>query len=128
MSGRINFAGNWGGIHQPEYRRLAKDEKTGPRYTRVHFAALGYANQIGHAEFGPGELAQVLDIGHGRQADIAANKAVIQAKNAGLVAPESGLRCLVLPHYMFQTGKGTVECHWHGASINDINKVRIRPE
>lgn len=121
MSGRINFAGNWGGIHQVEYRRMASNEKTGPRFTRVHFAALGYANRIGHAEFGPGELAQVLGIGVGRAAD----KAVKQAKDAGLVGKDSGTRCLVLPHTMFQTGKGSAECHYHGASMNDVAKLRL---
>ncbi|WP_199853752.1 hypothetical protein [Plantactinospora sp. BB1] len=114
---RFKFAGDFGAIHQPEYRRMAKDERISPRAFRVHFAALGWANQIGHAEFGPGELAQVLGIGCGRQADKAADKAVTAAKTMGLVLPESGLRCLVLPYTLFQKGKGTVVCNHHRASI-----------
>lgn len=96
---------------------MARDESINPRAFRVMFAALGYANQIGHAEFGPGELAQVLGIGHGRAADKAADKAVAAAKSMGLVGPVAGLRCLVLPTTQFQKGKGTVVCHFHGASI-----------
>lgn len=95
---------------------MAKDDRL-PRAIRVHFAALGYGNRIGHAEFGPGELAQVLDIGHGRAADKAADKAVAAAKALGLVGPDSGLRCLTLPHTLFQKGKGTIECKYHGVGI-----------
>jgi hypothetical protein len=114
---RFKFPGDFGAIHQPEYRRMAKDERINPRAFRVHFAALGWANQIGHAEFGPGELAQVLGIGCGRTADRAANKAVAAAKGMGLVLPESGLRCLALPYTLFQKGKGSLVCKHHGASI-----------
>ncbi|MEU2611815.1 hypothetical protein ABZ570_09565 [Micromonospora sp. NPDC007271] len=117
---RFKFAGNFGAIHQPEYRRMAGDPNINPRAFRVHFAALGWANQIGHAEFGPGELAQILGIGYGRAADLAANKAVTAAKGMNLILPQSGLRCLVLPHTLFQTGKGSVVCKFHGVSINDM--------
>lgn len=96
---------------------MAKDERVGTRAIRVHFAALGWANQIGHAEFGPGELAQLLGIGHGRPADKATAKAIAAAKEVGLVSPESGQRCLVLPSTLFQKGKGSVVCKYHGASI-----------
>ncbi|MGN9917662.1 hypothetical protein [Micromonospora palomenae] len=96
---------------------MARDESINPRAFRVHFAALGWANQIGHAEFGPGDLAQMLGIGYGRAADKAADKAVAAAKSMGLVGPDSGLRCLTLPGTMFQKGKGSVDCKYHGARI-----------
>ncbi|MFJ5542423.1 hypothetical protein [Micromonospora chalcea] len=117
---RFRFAGDFAAIHQPDYRRMARDERVGTRAVRVHFAALGYGNQIGHAEFGPGELAQVLGIGHGRAADKAASKAVDAAKAMGLVGPDSGLRCLTLPTTQFQKGKGSVVCKYHGAAIGQV--------
>ncbi|MFD6640303.1 hypothetical protein ACFWDN_31305 [Micromonospora chalcea] len=121
---RFKFAGNFGAIHQPEYRRMARDENINPRAFRVHFAALGYANQIGHAEFGPGELAQILGIGCGRPADKATDKAVAAAKQMGLILPASGIRCLVLPHSLFQTGKGTTYCRFHGVDIKNLAGTR----
>jgi hypothetical protein len=121
---RFKFAGNFGAIHQPDYKRMAKDENINPRAFRVHFAALGYANRISHAEFGPGELAQILGIGNGRQADKAADKAVAAAKQMGLILPQSGIRCLVLPHTLFQTGKGTTCCKFHGIDIKTLMGVR----
>src|SRR5262249_48543445 len=97
------------------YARMAKDVRH-PRAYQVHFAALAWANRIGHATFGPGELAQVLGIGHGRQANNALSKAIATAKGLGLVAPESGVNCLVLPSTMFQKGgQGTGSCKIHGA-------------
>lgn len=120
---KFRFAGDFAAIHQPDYRRMAKDENISPRHIRVHFAALGYGNQIGHAEFGQGELAQILGVGYGRDADKAAHKAVAAAKALGLVLPESGLRCLVLPHTQFQKGKGTVSCAYHGARIGDVYRT-----
>ncbi|MET9971135.1 hypothetical protein ABZZ80_35865, partial [Streptomyces sp. NPDC006356] len=52
-------------MSQEEYKRRARD----PRFDyahRVEYAAMGWATQIGHAEFPPGELNKILADRDGR--------------------------------------------------------------
>jgi hypothetical protein len=70
---------------------------------------------VGHAEFAEGALASVLagehDQGLTRQA---VQKGIAAAKAMGLIAPESGARCLVLPSHHFQkNGLGSASCRVH---------------
>jgi hypothetical protein len=104
----------WGAVSQFEHRRMAKDERHLLTY-RVYFAALGYANRLGHAEFGQAQLATVLAKKGRPLSRQGVQDAVDRAKSLGLVLPDSGSRCLVLGTWQFQKGgQGTRSCAWHG--------------
>jgi hypothetical protein len=105
----------WGAVSQPECQRMAR-EAAHPLAYRVYFAALGWANRIGHAEFGQGALGRVL-----ANADSQALKpgsvtnAVNRAKVLGLIASTSRTACLALGDWQFQKdGRGSVDCRTHG--------------
>lgn len=118
---RIDFGHgrSWGAVSQVEYRRLARDSRHLHVY-RVHFAALGWANLIGHAEFGQDELRGLLADEAGRlPAPSRVSQAVKGAKDLGLIAGESRARCLVLPHVLFQRGGvGSHGCRTHGIAVS----------
>ena len=93
---------------------MARDERHALNY-RVHFAALGWANRLGHAEFSEGDLARLLAKGGQPLSRQSVGDAVARARVLGLVAPASGVRCLVLGAHQFQKeGQGTRSCRWHG--------------
>ncbi|MFG1993126.1 MarR family transcriptional regulator [Actinoplanes sp. NPDC048988] len=108
----IDFGHNvqWGAINQRHRKRLAEiNDGSLPRWLRVQYAAEGYANRIGHAEFSPGQLGMIL--GTTKQG---VHTAIKEAKRRGLVADISGARCLVLSDGHFQkAGKGTTFCRHH---------------
>lgn len=70
---------------------------------------------MGHAEFAEGALASVLAGEHGQELTRqAVQKGIAAAKAMGLIAPESGARCLVLPSHHFQkNGLGSASCRVH---------------
>ncbi|MGY1633804.1 hypothetical protein ACI784_19045 [Geodermatophilus sp. SYSU D01186] len=112
----INFGPNmpWGGVSQREYQRMARDQRHTLTY-RVYFAALGWANQIGHAEFAEKELNGLLGKGGKPLSRQSLRDAITRATRLDLVLPESGTRCLVLGHWQFQKGwYGTKKCRTHG--------------
>jgi hypothetical protein len=119
---KINFGGNrpWSALSVTEYRRMARDPRHMLVY-RVHFAAIGWANLIGHAEFGPGELSQHLKDEGGKPLNATSLSRVIrQARDLDLVAPSSRARCLVLGHHVFQKERfGTRYCKTHGVKPGD---------
>lgn len=114
---KIGFAPGapWGAISQLDCRAKSRNPLIKPLALRVYFAALGWGNQVGHAEFAEGALASILAGESGqvltRQA---VNKGVAAAKCMGLIGPESGARCLVLPSHHFQkSGLGSASCRVH---------------
>ncbi|WP_433373858.1 hypothetical protein ACQPZX_02730 [Actinoplanes sp. CA-142083] len=113
----INFGRNrpWGALSVMECQRRAKDPRH-PLVYRVHFAAIGWANQIGHAEFGPGELSQHLKDEGGKPLNATSLSRVLgKARDLDLVAPSSQARCLVLAHHVFQKERyGNRYCKTHG--------------
>jgi hypothetical protein len=69
-----------------------------PSWLRVRYAAEGWSNRIGHAEFGSGQLAAILGYDpETPNARSGTSRAIAHAKAHGLIAPESDVRCLVLP-------------------------------
>lgn len=105
----------WGAISQLDCRAKARNPHVKPLALRVYFAALGWSNQLGHAEFAEGALASILAGENGqvltRQA---VQKGMAAARAMSLIAPESGARCLVLPGYHFQkSGMGSASCRVH---------------
>ncbi|MCX9191753.1 hypothetical protein C3Y87_10060 [Carbonactinospora thermoautotrophica] len=116
----MRFAGPWGAISQLEAERQAKNPHITSAGVRVFFAAVARANRIGHAEFGPGELADWL--GSFDRSGVwtpahksTVSKAIAQAKSLELVAKDSSARCLVLSSHVFQkAGRGSFGCKHHG--------------
>ncbi|MFC9081970.1 hypothetical protein ACFTY7_34215 [Streptomyces sp. NPDC057062] len=110
-------------MSQEQYKRRARD----PRFDyahRVEYAAMGWANQIGHAEFPPDELNKILADKDGKvPSNNALNNHVRKAKGWGFIETESNRRCLILPVFHFQKGIGDATCDEHG-----IRKAkRFRP-
>jgi hypothetical protein len=102
----------WAAVSQLDARAKARNKGTGVLAVRVYFAAVGWGNQIGHAEFASGDLAEIL--GTGAQG---VTKAIRAAKDAGLVDDLSSARCLVLSGWHFQkSGHGTGACAHHGTN------------
>ncbi|MFV0130694.1 hypothetical protein ACLGI4_23800 [Streptomyces sp. HMX112] len=102
----FQFEGDFAAVSQEEYKRRARDPRFEYRH-RVEYAAMGWANQIGHAEFPPGELNKILADKYGTvPSKDAVNNHVRRAKEWGLIEAESNRRCLVLPEYRFQKGIG----------------------
>ncbi len=105
---------DWAAISRPEFRRMAKVPGT-PLHLRVFFAALGSANQLGHAELAPCELADILRVEDGSaQSKQGVSRAVREAKARGLIHLTSNARCLVLLPHMYDVGQGSLSCRTHG--------------
>lgn len=85
---------------------------------------MGWANQIGHAEFPQDELNKILVDKEGKvPSNNALNNHVRKAKGWGFIETESNRRCLILPVSHFQKGIGDATCDEHG-----IRKAkRFRP-
>ncbi len=110
----MNAAGipfdEWGGVDQLEARRMARGPETGPMSLRIMFAAIGWSNLIGHAEFAPGGLAMVLQTSDPQRGGLTiptergVNKALHEAADRGLILPDSNVRCLVAPNWWVKAG------------------------
>lgn len=114
---RINFGKNVGylSMSQKAAELEAKDHRL-PLYMRVRAAAVARADRVGHARFHPGELRDWLGV----PTAAAASKAIRKAKALGLVKAESSVRCLVLDHHAWQSGKwkGPAECLIHDPVVS----------
>lgn len=111
----------WGAIDQHSARRLARDPEVKPLYLRVVFAAMGWSNLIGHAEFAQGGLALVLQSADPQTGEIAipsrsqVNAAIKRAKAMNLIHEQSDFRCLVTPVWWEKSGgRGGKTCSHHG--------------
>ncbi|MFE2360685.1 hypothetical protein ACFY0G_09365 [Streptomyces sp. NPDC001552] len=115
----INFGSNrpWGAVSQTEYRRMARDSRH-DRVYRLHFAAIGWANQIGHSDFKGERLAEILVDANGVIPDSQnVSKAIRKAKSMGLIGHDSKAACLMLPSSMFQKASvGGRTCSAHNVS------------
>lgn len=87
------------------------------RATRVEFAALARCNKAGHAQFGRGELAQILgDERSGSYRPAASSevtRAIKEGKVRGAILPESCARCVVVSPDMASQGRGGNGCMVH---------------
>lgn len=111
----------WGSVDQHYARLLARDPDVKPLTMRVMFAAMGWSNLIGHAEFAAGGLALVLQSANPRTGEISipsrgqVNTAIRRAEEMGLVAPESCRHCLLAPVWWQKSGgTGGKTCDFHG--------------
>lgn len=112
----------WCASDQHRLRQMARDPELKPLHYRVMFAAEGWANLIGHAEFAPGGLALVLQTANPRTGELSipsmsrVSNAVRLAIDLGLIGKESTARCLVAdPEKFAKTGgHGGKTCRTHG--------------
>lgn len=112
----------WHATNQLETRRLARDPDVVPLHIRVMFAAEGWANLIGHAEFAAGGLAMVLQTSNPQTGEIhipsrsQVGTAIRRAIEMGLIDARSSIRCLMPnPERFAKTGgHGGKTCGHHG--------------
>lgn len=113
---------DWFARNQQEARRLARDPDVKPLYVRVMFAAEGWANLIGHAEFAVGGLALILQSSNPRTGEIhipsrqQVSNEIKRAIDMGLIDETSSIRCLVPNRELFSKsgGHGGKACRHHG--------------
>ncbi|TYL55753.1 hypothetical protein FXB39_00655 [Nocardioides sp. BGMRC 2183] len=110
----------WIGVDQHGARQLARDPEVGPVYLRVMFAAIGWSNLIGHAEFAPGGLAMVLQTSDPKTGELhipstrQVNKAIERARENKLVGDDSSRHCLLAPTWWEKAGgTGGKTCSHH---------------
>ncbi len=108
-------------MDQHSARRMARDPEVKPLHFRVMFAAVGWSNLIGHAEFAPGGLGMVLQSANPRTGEMSmpdrnqVNAAIRRAKVMGLIAEDSTFRCLVTAVWWEKAGgRGGKTCSHHG--------------
>lgn len=110
----------WVALDQAAARRLARDPDVRPMWLRIMFAAIGWANLIGHTNFAHGGLALVLQSSdpktgelHIPSASQVAN-AIKAARDRGLIGNRSDAVCLVAPDWWLKAGgKGGKSCQHH---------------
>jgi len=112
-------------IDQHFARLLARDPEVKPLYLRVMFAAMGYANLIGHAEFAAGGLGLVLQSSDPKTGELSIpdrnqiNSAIRRAEGMRLVTEGSSRFCLLAPHWWAKSGgDGGKTCNHHGVYSN----------
>lgn len=112
--------GWWGSLYQKEASRLAKLHDGGSTDVRLLLAALGRANNSGHACFDVGELERILgsvdrDSGEIRPLHrTSVRGAIARGVAAGYLAPNSGPRCLLLQRELWERNRGgTPRCGVH---------------
>lgn len=110
----------WIGVNQAMARGMARDPEITPMKLRVMFAAIGWANLIGHAEFDPAGLCQLLMKQDPKTGELSipsgnsVNNIIKEARDTGLVGEGSTKRCLVAPDWWEKAGgKGGRSCSHH---------------
>lgn len=118
MSG-VSFEA-WCAVDQHVARGMARDSDITPMRIRVMFAALGWANLIGHAEFDPAGLCHLLmkaDPKTGALSIPSSNQVsnvIKEARDMGLIGENSSIKCLVAPAWWEKAGgKGGKTCNHH---------------
>lgn len=111
----------YGAVDQVHARQMARDPDVKPLYLRVMFAAIGWSNLIGHAEFAQSGLAVVLQTNDPRTGELSipsarqVNAAIERAREMTLVSDTSSRFCLVAPPWWHKAGgKGGRSCTYHG--------------
>jgi hypothetical protein len=110
----------FGSVDQHFARGMARDSEITPMRLRVMFAALGWSNLIGHAEFDPAGLCQVLMKQDPRTGELSipsgnhVTNVIKEARDMGLIGKGSSMRCLVAPAWWQKAGgKGGKTCNHH---------------
>ncbi len=119
----INFGRDpWVAVNQVPMRQQGLSSRH-DYYIRVYFLAMGDGNRLGHAEYGPGALRKALSRVNRETGEVTlpspatVSRAIAEARDCGLLAPESGARCLVLPWRAVMGGMGSNSCKFHGINV-----------
>ncbi|GGM55515.1 hypothetical protein ACFFX1_08190 [Dactylosporangium sucinum] len=104
---------------------LATDVTNVPVHLRIMFAGMHRMNAIGHAEFGDGELAEV--VGTSSTAG-SFRKAIRTLKEMKILMEESSARCLVFAPRLVDRGKGSRSCRTHRLGEHADKPKRIRKD
>lgn len=113
---------NYFGMHyQAVWRERAASRAANPAmplWIRVASLAFGCHRRNGHANFQPGEIAEILGTPGAPLSAASVSNAIKLAKNAGWIADESNAKCLVVPPHAIVGGPGeaTARCLIHGAT------------
>lgn len=109
------WEGTWSKVYREGSEERAVNEDL-PLAWRIFFLAMSRANRIGHAEFASGELTKELSNREGKPSTPAAlHKAIKTLISYGVLDPDSGLRCLVLPVDLVRSDEKGIgaECEYH---------------
>ncbi|MGW5396733.1 hypothetical protein [Streptomyces sp. NPDC003952] len=98
----------FGSFNFAEMRRFAADTDN-PMWLRIWFLAMADANRLGHAEYGPTELPEILNT-----TPATVRKAIREAKARELIRPESKSRCVVVSTLLRKTSQNGSTCTTHG--------------
>lgn len=90
----------WRKHYQGCFRELSTDPDR-PLWDRLAFLAYGSARANGHANFKPGQLAEIFDVPAKR-----ISEALARCRDKGLLAHNSIPTCLVVPAHIAQGGVG----------------------
>ena len=132
MAGEIHFKGGWLAIGQEAAVAAGRSPELNFEL-RIQKLAEGRANRAGHAEFEPGELVQLLEIVDRRSGELrrpnssTVHRAIKKLVGAGLLLPDSGTRCLVLPPWVAQKRVGRGGCDFHRTRAQAEEQRRRRP-
>jgi hypothetical protein len=97
-----------------------------PLWIRVASLAFGSHRANGHSPFKQGDIAEVLGTPGQPLSGPSVSNAIRLAKNAGWIAEESTVRCLVVPPHAVHGGLGHPHdrCQIHGATVAAIHVPR----
>lgn len=123
----------WGGVDQYAARRMALDSEIKPLRIRVMFAAIGWSNLIGHAEFDPAGLCHALQTADPKTGELhipgrkQVSNAIREARDLGLVGAGSTVECLVAPPWWHKSGgRGGKTCAFHRIRARHGSRVKER--
>jgi hypothetical protein len=125
----MSFQNPWGIHHQAVWKERAASRAANPsldNWIRVAALAFGCHRRNGHANFGPGEIAEILGTPGKPLSAPAVSNAIKLAKSAGWIAKESNARCLVVPPHAVGGGLGHPDdrCAVHGAAVRTLHVPR----
>jgi hypothetical protein len=130
-SARIPFAA-WGAISREQAQELALHGYTMPLEVRIMFLAMAFSNRINHATFDRGQITQLLEQVDPKTGELrtptakTVREAIKRAINQGLLAGQTGGRCLVLPGELWAMQAHTSSsCDYCGVGFNARKRQRL---
>lgn len=96
-------------------------------WTRVAALAFGRHRRNGHANFGAGEMGNLLGPPGRPLKPASVSRAIREAKEYGWIAGESNARCLVVPPHAVEGGLGHPNdpCRVHGLLTQQVNVLAL---
>ncbi len=127
---KIRMRRPWVAISQPGLQTLSSRGAV-PLHLRLWFLAAARVNEVGHAEFSPGQLCQELSTVDHSTGELrvpsasTVSHALKRAKEEGYLHRDSSARCLVVPPLVINCGTGGARCSYH--RINVRGRLGVRP-